>query len=131
MNSFLAPFLMFEGQAEEAATLYVSLIPDSAILALERWRAGEPGTEGRVKLARLKLGDLEVKCSDSPVAHKFTFTPSMSMFLQCRSEAEFERLAAALSAGGAFLMPPGDYGFSRKFAWANDRFGVSWQLNLA
>lgn len=130
MNKLVTPFLMFEGRAEQAATLYVSLIPDSAILALERWNAGEPGTEGKVRLARLKLGDLEVICHDSPMAHGFSFTPSMSLFVACRSEAEMDRLSAALGEGGVFLMPPGSYGFSRRFAWLNDRFGVSWQLNL-
>ncbi|WP_240618312.1 VOC family protein [Halomonas heilongjiangensis] len=28
------------------------------------------------------------------------------------------------------LVPPDDYGFSTRFTWLNDRFGVSWQLNL-
>jgi uncharacterized glyoxalase superfamily protein PhnB len=40
-------------------------------------------------------------------------------------------LFAALEAGGRQLMPLGDYGFSRRFGWVNDRFGVSWQLNLS
>ncbi len=51
--------------------------------------------------------------------------------MQCEVEAELYRAFVALSAGGGVLMPPGNYGFSRKFAWLNDRFGVSWQLNLA
>jgi uncharacterized glyoxalase superfamily protein PhnB len=47
-----------------------------------------------------------------------------------RDEAELDRAFSQLSAGGTVLMPPGNYGFSMKFAWLNDRFGVSWQLNL-
>ena len=60
----------------------------------------------------------------------FAFTPSSSLFVTCESEAEFDRLSAALTEDGEVLMPPDNYGFSRKFAWVNDRFGVSWQLNL-
>ena len=130
MNKMLTPFLMFEGKAEAAANLYVSVIPDSVILSIERWAAGQPGKEGSVRMARLRLGDLEVMCFDSPVPHAFTFTPASSLFLVCRSEEEIDRLSAALGEGGAFLMPLGNHGFSRKFAWLNDRFGVSWQLNL-
>ena len=42
----------------------------------------------------------------------------------------FEGAFNQLSAGGAVLMPLDNYGFSTKFAWVNDRLGVSWQLNL-
>ena len=54
----------------------------------------------------------------------------MSLFVDCQSDAEIERLAAALGEGGTVLMELADYGFSRRFTWLNDRFGVSWQLNL-
>lgn len=130
MNRMVTPFLMFQGRAEEAVQIYIATIPDSAILSIERWAKGEPGTEGAFKMARLKLGDLEVTCFDSPARHAFTFTPSTSLFVVCRNEAEIDRMAATLSEGGSTLMPLGTYGFSRKFAWVNDRFGVSWQLNL-
>ena len=69
-------------------------------------------------------------CIDSAVSHGFTFTPSMSIFVDCGSAAELERAFAALAAGGAVLMPLENYGFSTRFGWVNDRFGVSWQLNL-
>jgi predicted 3-demethylubiquinone-9 3-methyltransferase (glyoxalase superfamily) len=48
-----------------------------------------------------------------------------------KSDAEIERLSAALVAGGKVLMPLDNYGFSRRFTWVCDKFGVSWQLNLA
>ncbi|MCA9071131.1 MAG: VOC family protein, partial [Planctomycetaceae bacterium] len=56
--------------------------------------------------------------------------PSMSMFVDCADEDEIDTLFAKLSSGGGVMMPLGDYGFSRKFAWVTDRYGVSWQLNL-
>jgi predicted 3-demethylubiquinone-9 3-methyltransferase (glyoxalase superfamily) len=72
----------------------------------------------------------EVICIDSPVKHNFTFTPSISLFVECESEAELETAFGQLSASGAVLMPLDNYGFSKKFGWLNDRYGVSWQLNL-
>ena len=124
------PFLMFEGNAEAAMNLYVSVFPDAAILEIARYGAGEQGAEGTVKLASFSVAGQTVLCIDSPVKHAFTFTPASSLFVECETEQEIDRIAAALGAGGAALMPLADYGFSRRFTWLNDRFGVSWQLNL-
>jgi predicted 3-demethylubiquinone-9 3-methyltransferase (glyoxalase superfamily) len=80
--------------------------------------------------AAFTLNGVKYQATDSPAVHKFDFTPSMSLFLECDSEAELDRLFAAFSEGGETLMPLGNYGFSKKFGWCNDRFGVSWQLNF-
>ncbi|MBN1205427.1 MAG: VOC family protein [Myxococcaceae bacterium] len=131
MGAKVRPFLMFEGRAEEAMNFYVSLIPGSEIVDIVRYGPGGPGAEGSVMKAVFSVGGQTVMCIDSAVKHDFTFTPAFSFFVDCDSEAELDRLCGALSAGGATLMPPGNYGFSRKFTWVNDRYGVSWQLNLA
>lgn len=122
--------LMFEGTAEAAMTLYVSLF-NGSVTAVQKYGPGEHGKEGSVKRAEFTLGGHRLACIDSPIPHQFTFTPSASLFVECADDAEFDRAFTTLSDAGAVLMPPGDYGFSRKFAWVNDRFGVSWQLNLA
>ena len=122
--------LMFTGSAEEAMTLYVSLFGDSEIKQIERYGPGEMGAEGSVKRADFVLAGREFLCIDSPVKHAFTFTPSMSLFVECESEAELEAAFARLSDGGGVLMPLDNYGFSTRFGWLTDRFGVSWQLNL-
>ncbi|AZO75963.1 MAG: VOC family protein [Mesorhizobium sp.] len=121
---------MFEGRAEEAMTLYCGTIPESSVLDVTRYGPGEDGPEGTVKLARASIGGHEVMIFNSPVHHAFTFTPSFSFFVDCSSEEEQEQIIDVLSKGGAFLMPAGNYGFSRRFAWFNDQFGVSWQINL-
>lgn len=126
------PFLMFQdGNAQPALDLYFSIFPDSRMVQVERYAKGEPGAEGTIKVATFKLCGREFMCSDSPVKHGFSFTPASSTFVEFDSITELERVFALLSEGGSVLMPLGNYGFSPKFAWVNDRFGVSWQLNMA
>lgn len=124
------PFLMFEGSAQAAMELYVSTFPDSRILHADRYGEGEPGPAGTIKVARFMLCGREFMCSDSPIHHGFTFTPSSSIFVDFDSAEELDRAFATLAEAGQLLMPIGDYGFSQRFGWLNDRFGVSWQLNL-
>ncbi len=131
MEPEVTPFLMFEGKAEEAMEFYVRVIPDTRILSVDRYGPGEPGPEGSVRFASFSVRGQKVHCSDSFVKHNFTFTPSFSFFQQARDEEEITNLVAALSEEGLVLMPLDDHGFSRRFAWIQDRFGVSWQLNLA
>jgi predicted 3-demethylubiquinone-9 3-methyltransferase (glyoxalase superfamily) len=54
----------------------------------------------------------------------------MSIFVDCGDETELRQAYDTLGAGGKVYMPLDSYGFSRKFGWISDRFGVSWQLNL-
>ncbi|MFC4118033.1 VOC family protein [Nonomuraea zeae] len=131
MTQKITTFLMFQkGDAEEAMTFYLSLFDDAKVIDVNRYGPGEPGKEGTLKHATFALAGQEYMCSDSSVQHGFTFTPSMSLWVGCDSEEELERLYTALLDGGQPLMPLDSYGFSTKFGWVNDRFGVSWQLNL-
>ena len=126
------PFLMFQGgTAEEAMTFYAALFADGAIEEIERYGPDEAGPEGSVLRARFRVAGLSVMCIDSPIRHAFDFTPSFSFFVECGDAEEQDRLIDALGEGGEMLMEPADYGFSRKFCWLKDRFGVSWQINLA
>ncbi|WP_121614483.1 VOC family protein [Mesobacillus foraminis] len=127
----VTPFLMFQdGKAEEAMNFYTSLIEDSAITNIVRYGANESGDEGTVMQATFTLKGQEFMCIDSNVKHQFSFTPSFSIFVTCNTEEELENLYQKLQEGGQELMPLNDYGFSKRFGWLNDRFGVSWQLNL-
>jgi predicted 3-demethylubiquinone-9 3-methyltransferase (glyoxalase superfamily) len=127
----VTPFLMFQdGKAEEAMNYYTSLMEDAQITSITRYGANESGDEGTVMQATFTIKGQEFMCIDSNVKHQFKFTPSFSIFLTCSTVEELEQLYQGLLEGGQALMPIGDYGFSKKFGWINDRFGVSWQLNL-
>ncbi|MEB3366215.1 VOC family protein [Saccharopolyspora mangrovi] len=131
MPTQISTFLMFQNsKAEEAMNFYISLFDDAEVLAISRYGPGEQGVEGSVQHATFTLCERQYMCIDSPVSHGFDFTPSVSLYVDCVDEAQQDRLHQALSEDGGVLMPPGDYGFSRKFSWVNDRYGVSWQLNL-
>ncbi|MEH6940736.1 VOC family protein [Bacillus sp. JJ722] len=126
----VTPFLMFQGNAEEAMNYYTSLIEESAITSITRYGADEAGEEGSVMQATFSLKGQEIMCIDSNIKHDFTFTPSFSLFITCETEEEIDRLYERLSDGGGILMPLGDYSFSKKFGWIVDQFGVSWQFTL-
>jgi predicted 3-demethylubiquinone-9 3-methyltransferase (glyoxalase superfamily) len=125
------PFLMFQdGHAQAALDVYLDTFADSRLSCVVRYGAGEPGPEGSIKFARFSLYGHEFMCSDSPIKHAFAFTPSSSILVEFESAEAVDRAFAALADDGQVLMPLDDYGFSRRFGWLNDRFGVSWQLSL-
>ncbi|MGE6377918.1 VOC family protein [Peribacillus muralis] len=130
MTKKVTPFLMFQGNAEEAMNEYTAMIEESEITSITRYGANQPGTEGSVMQATFTLKNQEFMCIDSNAEHQFTFTPSFSIFLTCDSEEEIDRLYSGLADGGQVLMPLGDYSFSKKFGWIADKYGVSWQLTL-
>lgn len=128
-------FLMFVGdqcgKAEEAIGFYTSLFKNSEVRNIEYFKQGEPGgIEGAVKHALFTIESQEYMAMDSSFKHEFSFTPSISIFVNCKSDEEINTLFERLSEGGGALMPLGDYGFSKKFGWLADKYGVSWQLNL-
>lgn len=131
MARSLVPQLMFEGNAEAAMTLYMSLFPDSRIDLIDRYGVPGPGRAGSVMRARFTVAGQALACIDSHVQHAFGFTASLSLFVECQDADELEHAWAALIEGGTVLMPLDHYGFSQRFGWLSDRFGVSWQLNLA
>lgn len=120
---------MFEGDAEEAINFYITLFPDSEIINIVHYGPDQPGKEGTVQMATFKLAGNKYMAIDSPMNHEFTFTPSVSQFVECESDKELEMLFSKLSDGGEVLMPLDNYGFSTRYGWLNDRYGVSWQLN--
>jgi predicted 3-demethylubiquinone-9 3-methyltransferase (glyoxalase superfamily) len=130
MPRAVATQLMFEGTAEEAMNFYVSLFDGSEIRRVQRYGPGELGAEGTIKKAEFTVAGHPMACIDSPVKHGFTFTPSISIFVDCNDQDELDAAFERLSGGGKVLMPLDNYGFSTRFGWVADRFGVSWQLNL-
>ncbi len=127
-------FLMFVGKqygkAEEAINFYTSLFKNSKIINIARSGPGQGEPAGTVQHAVFSLDGQEYMAMESNGDHHFTFTPAMSIFVKCETEEEIGRLYEKLSEGGAVLMELDKYPFSKKFGWVQDRYGVSWQLNL-
>ena len=126
----VTPFLMFEGDAEAAMNLYVGLFQNSEIVEISRYGPGEAGKAGTIQRATFRLGSQRVVCIDSPINHEFTFTPAFSMFAEFSDQSELDACYKVLADDGQVLMPLNEYDFSKRFAWVQDRFGISWQLIL-
>lgn len=119
-----------KNDAEQAMNLYVSLFDNSRIIHVQRWEKDGHGKEGTIMQAIFELDGQRFMCSDSPPIHNWDFTPAVSNFVECKNEEELERIFTKLSEDGTVAMPLNNYGFSQKFGWVIDKFGVSWQLNL-
>jgi len=110
------PMLWFDGQAEEAANLYVSLFPDSRINEISRYGDVGPGTAGDVMVVDFELAGRRFTALNG--GPEFRFNESVSFVIPCESQAEVDRYWDALVEGGE----PSWCG------WLKDRFGVSWQV---
>jgi predicted 3-demethylubiquinone-9 3-methyltransferase (glyoxalase superfamily) len=124
------PLLMFQrGDAEEAMRFYADVLAGT-INRVERFGPGEPGAEGKIKQATLIIAGHELRFLDSPPVHAFDFTPSVSLCVSFDDVAEIDTAFARLAEDGQVLMPLGDYGWSTRFGWVKDRFGIAWQLDV-
>jgi predicted 3-demethylubiquinone-9 3-methyltransferase (glyoxalase superfamily) len=113
----ITPFLSFDGQAEEAARFYVSLLPDSQIDRVTRSPMDTPGgTAGTVLIVEFTLAGTPFIALNTP---GFSFTEAVSFLIACADQAETDRLWAALTADGGAEIACG---------WLKDRWGVCWQV---
>ncbi|MFJ7733251.1 VOC family protein [Lysinibacillus sp. NPDC097231] len=116
-------FLMFQGQANEAIQQYQQWFSELRVESLTYMEDSQ-----QVAMAILNLKGLKIMINDSVIQHNFTFTPATSIYVECESVEEIGELVTQILEGGQALMPLDNYGFSKQFAWIEDRFGVSWQL---
>lgn len=122
--SKITPCLWFGDEAREAATFYASNFPDSAVFDSVR----HPDTGDEVTVPFRCAGRNFVGLNGGP---EFRFTPAVSFYVDRLTSQEVDVLFHRLVMDGEVLMPPGDYGFSPRFAWLNDRYGLSWQLSAS
>ncbi len=130
----ISPCLWFNNQAEEAVNFYVSLFKNSKIGTVSRYQGKEVEKvsgqkEGTVLTVDFQLCGLNfLALNGGPI---FKFNPSISFAVSFETEKEIDDLWAKFLAGGEVLMPLQEYPYSKKFGWIQDKFGVSWQLNLS
>jgi len=112
----ITPFLWFDGQAEEAMNFYVSIFNNSKIRGITRNGEGGPGPKGSVMSASFQLdGQDFIALNGGP---HFTFSPAISMFVNCETQQEVDELWEKLSAGGE----------KQQCGWLKDKYGLSWQI---
>lgn len=125
----ITPFLWFDGNAEEAANFYVSTFRNSKVVNTTRYEEAGPAAKGTVVTVEFQLEGQEFTALNG--GPRFKFTPAVSFYVACETPQEIDELWQKLSEGGTVLMELDKYPFSEKFGWVADRFGLSWQLNLA
>ncbi|HEV2677229.1 MAG TPA: VOC family protein [Aliidongia sp.] len=114
--SKISPCLWFDGQAEEAANFYVSLLPDSRIDHVQKNRSDTAGKAGTVLIIEFTLAGQRFQALNGGM--KVEYTHALSLSVDCADQAEVDRLWAALSDGGKEV----------QCGWVTDRYGVSWQI---
>ena len=129
------PYLFFDGRCEEAIEFYRNAI-GAEVTMLMRWKDCPepaqpgmipPGSENKVMHANLRIGEANVLASDGECGGQANFR-GFALSLDAPTEAEAERLFAALSAGGQVRMPLTKTFFASSFGMVADRFGVTWMV---
>ena len=112
----ITPFLWFNDKAEEAVNFYVSIFRNSKVMSVSRFGDAGPGPKGSVMSMTFQIeGQDFYALNGGPV---FTFTPAISLFVNCESQQEVDELWEKLSAGGK----------KDRCGWLKDRYGLSWQI---
>jgi predicted 3-demethylubiquinone-9 3-methyltransferase (glyoxalase superfamily) len=115
--SKITPCLWFDGEAEEAAKFYVSLLPDSRIETVQKNTVDGPsGKAGTVLVVEFTLAGQRYMALNG--GRRFEYTHAVSFKIGCADQAEVDHLWDALSDGGQV----------ERCGWLKDRFGVSWQI---
>jgi predicted 3-demethylubiquinone-9 3-methyltransferase (glyoxalase superfamily) len=116
--SKISPCLWFDGEAEQAAKLYVSLLPDSRIEQVQKNTIDSPaGKAGSVLVVEFTLAGQRFMALNGGT--RFEYTHAVSFKIDCADQAEVDRLWEALCADG---------GQAERCGWLRDRFGVFWQI---
>lgn len=128
----LANGLWFDSQAEEAARFYTSIFPDSGIKQIlyygkeGREIHGQP--EGKVMTVSFQLSGTGFQAiNGGPL---FTFNPSISFYVVTETIEETNKLWEHLSKDGMIMMALDKYEWSERYGFAQDRYGISWQVGL-
>jgi len=129
----IVPCLWFDRNGSEAADFYISLFENSQSGDTTHFdkssaeASGQP--EGLVLTRTFRLAGREFMILNG--GPDFQFTPAISFMVGCPSEREVDRLWKGLSEGGSVMMELGEYPWSRKYGWLQDKYGLSWQLILS
>ena len=115
--------LWFDREALEAADFYTSTFKDSRIKNKSKIHNTPSGSADIVTIEL--LGQEFTLISAGPL---FKFNPSVSFLVACKTKNEVNALWKKLSREGTALMELGEYPFSEKYGWVQDKYGVSWQL---
>jgi PhnB protein len=129
------PYLFFDGRCEEALEFYKKAIGAEVKVLLRFKEAPDqamvtPGTADKVMHALVAIGETSVLMSDGRCQGKPTFQ-GFGLALSIKSEAEADKLFAALADGGQVTMPQAKTFFSPRFGMVADRFGVQWMVMVA
>ncbi len=126
----IIPNLWFDRQAEEAAHFYTSVFKHSKVGRTMRY--GKAGfevhgiPEGTIMTIEFEVEGYQfIGMNGGPL---FKFNPVVSFLVACKTKAEVDALWKKLAAGGAELMELGEYPFSERYSWIQDKYGVSWQV---
>ncbi len=138
-NEKIVPHLWYDREAREAAEFYASIFPDSAVTGVTTL----PNTpSGDTDIVSFELwGQPFMAISAGPY---FKFNPSISLIVnfdpllfgpspsgEKAARNKIDEVWHRLAEGGTPLMPIGQYPFSERYGWIQDKYGLSWQLILS